>query len=196
MDHGECPIRVCTALHTSLSLSLKNMCHRASQSRMHATCCLNIKPVRIQENSWCYNFFTTHVDQFTYIVTLIVPQERVSPCATFTPARKYAFHIILQNQCSCKESKEMAQAYLTLIFLRYVTVHYKWRCNMFPKKLKAVGIQRNGTHRGPGNLFHSSKYSQGTDQPMDHSATLALCGVSRSEDQRKFHNIGLRIAKV
>jgi hypothetical protein len=62
----------------------------------------------------------------------------------------------------------MAQAYLTLIFLRHVTVHYKLHCNMFPKKLKAVGFQRNGTHRAPGNLFHASKYSQGTDQPMDH----------------------------
>ena len=155
------------------------------------------KAARFQGEFWCQILHhSLALVQPYMIITLITPQAYVSPCATFTSARKYAFHIILQNQCSCKESKEMTQAYLTLIFLRHVTVHYKLRCNMFPKKLKAVGFQRNGTHRGPGNLFHSSKYSQGTNQPMDHSATLALRGASRSEDHRRFHNIGLRIARV
>ena len=63
------------------------------------------KAARFQGEFWCQILHHSLALVQPYMITLITPQACVSPCATFTSARKYAFHIILQNQCSCKGIK-------------------------------------------------------------------------------------------
>jgi len=148
------------------------------------------KSCKVSGRFWCQILHHSLALVQPYMITLITPQAYVTPCATFTSARK--------NMHFTQFSKTNAPVRNQRKWRRHISISSssgmspcitKLHCNMFPKKLKAVGFQRNGTHRAPGNLFHSSKYSQGTDQLMDHSATLSLRGVNRSEDHRRFHNI-------